>query len=250
MGRIGWLIGLLLVAGCDGGPAGPDGEQVSEMVLIPAGTFTMGVNDYGPDEGPAHTVFLDAFWIDRFEATNGSYLTFAQETGRSLPGSAQEDPFVGPDQPASGVTWFDAQAYCQWAGKRLCTEAEWEKAARGADDRLYPWGGEAPDADRLNFNSHVGRTAPVGSYETGRSPFGIYDMAGNVWEWVADRYRADAYRTSTFENPQGPDSGALRVMRGGCWFNGAAAVRVAERGRLAPERMGLDIGVRCCRGGQ
>ena len=196
----------------------------------------------------AHAVFLDGYQIDRFEVTNRAYGRFVSETGHEPPGFAGEEAVNGVDQPVVGVTWFDAVAYCAWASKRLCSEAEWEKAARGPDGRLYPWGNEAPTDGRLNFNGQQGRPAPVGSYPEGNSPYGTADMAGNVWEWVADWYRPDYYQNSPDRNPKGPDTGAFRVYRGGSWRNGAPAVRGNERGRLAPIRNGIDIGFRCCRG--
>ena len=243
------LIGMGLLVGCgDDYPVQPEsaGELIEEMVQVPAGEFVMGTNEYGRDEGPAHVVFLDAFWIDRFEVVNVDYRLFVATTGHDPSACADSVGFNAARQPVVGVTWFDAQDFCAWAGKRLCSEAEWEKAA-GGDGRIYPWGNEDPDPTRLNFNGHVGKPATVGSFPEGMSPFEVSDLSGNVWEWVADWYRVAYYRNSPRQNPQGPESGGLRVMRGGSWVNGAPAVRVQERGRLNPIWQGKEIGFRCCR---
>ena len=182
------LIGMGLIANCgDDYPVQPEseGELVEEMVQIPAGEFVMGTNEFGRDEGPEHVVFLDAFWIDRFEVVNADYRLFVATTGRDPSACADSVGFNAARQPVVGVTWFDAQDFCAWAGKRLCSEAEWEKAA-GGDGRIYPWGNEDPDPTRLNFNGHMGKPATVGSFPNGMSPFEVSDLSGNVWEWVAD----------------------------------------------------------------
>ena len=238
----------LIVLGCGSDPVGPSGS--GEMMMIPEGPFVMGADDYGRDEGPPHEVFLSAYWIDRCETTNRSYAAFVEATGRPGPAFASDRTLSDPDQPAVGVDWFDADAYCRWAGKRLCTEAEWEKAARGTDGRLYPWGDDPPGARFANYGNHVGRTTAVGRYPDGRSAYGLYDMGGNVWEWVADRYRVDYYAGSPTQDPPGPETGDLRGQRGGSWMNGAQALRAIERGRLTPEGKGPDIGFRCCRDGR
>ena len=245
------LLGMLMVivplAGCgDDFPVQPEltPDPVEEMVEIPAGEFAMGTNEFGRDEGPEHVVFVVDFWIDRFEVTNVEYRLFVAITGHDPSAFADSIGFNAARQPVVGVDWFDARDFCAWAGKRLCSEAEWEKAARGDDGRIYPWGNVTPDPTKLNFNGHLGKPATVGSFPEGESPFGVADLSGNVWEWVADWYRVDYYRNSPQQNPKGPESGGLRVMRGGSWVNGAPAVRVQERGRLKAKWQGDAIGFR------
>lgn len=203
------------------------------LIKIPAGTFTMGSNDGESDEKPVHTVYLDKYYIGKYEITNAQYKKFYDATGRGYP----LDPgFTGmsnyftnySDYPVVNVSWEDAKAFCDWAGLRLLTEAEWEKAARGTDARKYPWGNEEPDAGGYyRANWEVGNngkadgyqfTSPVGTYERGVSPYGCYDMAGNVWEWCADWYDKNYYGRSANNNPKGPESGTLHVLRGGSWF--------------------------------
>jgi formylglycine-generating enzyme required for sulfatase activity len=225
-------------------------EDGAEMVLVPAGEFTMGSNEYD-DEKPPRRVYLDAFHIDKYEVTNAQYRRFVQATNRAAPSWYWNDPkFNGSTQPVVGVSWHDAAAYCGWAGKRLPTEAEWEKAARGTDGRKYPWG-EAWDASRANSDdSKLGRTAPVGSYATGASPYGAQGMAGNVWEWVADWYAADYYQRSPERNPKGPESGQYRVVRGGSWVSAPLNLRASGRLNLStsPDARGYYVGFRCARG--
>jgi serine/threonine-protein kinase len=220
------------------------------MVFVPAGEFTMGSNDYS-DEKPPHTVYLDAFWIDKFEVTNAAYkkcVDVGKRQPPSSPKSNTRDSYYGDLQygnyPVIYVSWNDANACCTWAGKRLPTEAEWEKAARGTDGRIYPWGNTF-EQSRLNSGMVVGDTTEVGKYPSGASPYGVLDMAGNVWEWVADWY--GSYPSGTQRNPTGPMSGEGRVVRGGAlyldWYN----VRVAVRHVLAPTASLSNVGFRCAR---
>jgi formylglycine-generating enzyme required for sulfatase activity len=166
------------------------------MLLVPAGSFTMGADAGGEgDERPAHTVTLAAFWLDKTEVTNASW-DACVAAGRCRPKSssvrAEHPDFNGPDQPVSGISWDDASGYCAWRGKRLPREAEFEKAARGTDDRRYTWGNDPPTRERAVFSA--GRTEDVGTHPTGRGPYGHDDLAGNVWEWMQDEYDPYAYR--------------------------------------------------------
>ena len=209
-------------------------SQEPSMVLVPAGEFTMGNLTGDSDERPAHRVYLDAFYIDRYEVTVGQYAAFLQEAGNHTPSDwkTMNQP-AHQKRPVANVDWADAAAYCKWAGKRLPTEAEWEKAARGTDGRLYPWGNEAPTPLHANYgktglNNH-GASVPVGSLEEGKSPYGLYDMAGNVWEWVSDWYDHDYYKNSPSKNPTGPPMGGYKVIRGGSWNSNPRALRSSDR---------------------
>jgi formylglycine-generating enzyme required for sulfatase activity len=226
------------------------------MVLVPAGGFTMGSNGGDHDEKPPHEVELEAFYIDKYEVTTSRYAKFLQATGREKPKHwTNTVPVSHGDRPVVGITWDDAKAYCEKYGKRLPTEAEWEKAARGTDGREYPWGNSVPDSNRANFarftNSwetdlYSKRLKPVGNYEEGKSPYGAYDMAGNVWEWVADWYAKNYYWNSPKENPKGPSNEKSRVVRGGSWsYYEPLALRAASRGDWVPSNTSESIGFRC-----
>jgi sulfatase modifying factor 1 len=208
------------------------------MVLVPAGEFLMGSK---------HRVYLDAFYIDAYEVTNALYKEFIQATGRKAPKSWNDAKFNALRQPVVGVTWDDAAAYCQWAGKRLPTEAEWEKAARGADGRKYPWGNQWERTRANTPNDGPGKPMPVGSYEGGKSPYGAHDMIGNVWEWVADWYDVDYYRTSPSHNPRGPATGKVRVLRGGSWLSSGYEAAVRRGSGIPGHWNGDDVGFRCAR---
>ncbi len=237
----------------------PQGQEIigkdgAPMVLVPAGEFTMGSRQDGKmaekDEWPAHQVYLDAYFIDQYEVTTSRYAKFFQETKRTAPVFWHEQVLTQHGgKPVVWVSWHDAQAYCAWAGKRLLTEAEWEKAARGIDQRLYPWGNAEPSQTLANFGYHdsmgYGVLTNFGSLEDGRSLYGAYDMAGNVWEWVADWYDSNYYGKSSVRNPKGPSAGEYRVLRGGSWFNGPRELRSAYRGRDTPLIRGAAIGFRC-----
>jgi formylglycine-generating enzyme required for sulfatase activity len=230
-------------------------DRVDEL-LIPAGEFVMGSsNGEGYDnERPQHMVYLDAYYIDKYEVTNARYQACVgvgvcdapQESSSSTRGSYFGNPEYA-DYPVIQVSWVQAEAFCAWEGKRLPTEAEWEKAARGTDGRIYPWGNEAPDAGLLNYDGNVGDTKAVGSYPTGTSPYGVMDMAGNVWEWVNDWYGEDYYSVSPRDNPPGPETGQRRVLRGGSWSNNGSFVRSAVRNLNLPDYWGNFYGFRCVR---
>jgi sulfatase modifying factor 1 len=184
----------------------------AEMVYIPAGVFTMGSNDYNV----SHTVYLDAYEIGKYEVTVGQYRKFCTATGRAMP----DAPGWGwkENHPIVMVSWQDAADYALWAGGRLPTEAEWEKAARGTDGRKYSWGNDWDSSKCANsVGTGLNSTQPVGSYPAGASPYGCMDMTGNVWEWCADWYDENYYNNSPSRNPKGPTSGIARVLRGGSW---------------------------------
>lgn len=207
----------------------------SEIVLVPEGNFTMGSNAGDSDEQPVHMVYLDAFYIDKYEVTNAQWYVYARATGKSRKSAPNDDP-VGD------VAWVDARDYCQWAGQRLPTEAEWEKAARGTDGRTYPWG-EGIDTSKASYAS--GGIKPVGSYPAGVSPYGAYDMAGSMWEWVADSYDESYYSRSPSRNPQGPESSIFKVLRGGSWHKDPYNLRVSYREQMFWELTYDDTGFRC-----
>jgi len=244
------------------------------MVLIPAGPFQMGSTTGDVDEAPVHTVELDAFYIDQHEVTNAEYQAFVTATGYPAPRGIgytavyellkhdyepwRDSGFNHPHQPVTTVTWFDAVAYCEWAGKRLPTEAEWEKAARGdLEDARYPWGSAEPDNTAANFadsqtefewrstnvNDGFLFTAPVGTFPP--NGYGLFDMAGNVWEWCADWYSPTYYAESPRRNPKGPYTGERRVLRGGTWYRAAHTLRNAERVSDFPENSLNVVGFRC-----
>ncbi|HEX7767812.1 MAG TPA: SUMF1/EgtB/PvdO family nonheme iron enzyme [Nitrospira sp.] len=261
------LMGIVLVAApavtvAQGLEKEVKGKDGAPMVLIPEGSFPMGVphgdRDGGRDEYPRHDVFVNNFYIDKFELTNGRYLEFVKAINHRIPQNpknATRNLWQGDtiteslaDRPVVNVDWADAQAYCQWAGKRLPTEAEWEKAAKGTADRRFPWGNVEPTNKHLNFNQQwIGEKTlmPVGSYELGKSPFGVYDMAGNVWEWVNDWYDAKYYEKSPAKNPTGPDSGTKRVLRGSGWQNETPTVRIFTRVDSDPTIRNESTGFRC-----
>ncbi|MBU6352334.1 MAG: SUMF1/EgtB/PvdO family nonheme iron enzyme, partial [Chloroflexi bacterium] len=236
-----------------------------EEILIPAGSFQMGCDSSNPGETclgdmqPLHTVTLDAYFIDKYEVTNARYKACVDAGGCTAPQSVDSVtrfPYYGTstyaDYPVTYVNWYRARAFCAWEGKRLPTEAEWEKAARGSSDtRKYPWGSSAPDCTKLNYNYSgcVGDTSLVGSYPSGASPYGVMDMAGNVWEWVNDWYDGSYYSVSPDSNPQGPTTGEYRVLRGGSWSSDSNGVRSANRNaNLADFWSGnFGVGFRCVR---
>jgi formylglycine-generating enzyme required for sulfatase activity len=263
-----------------------------DLALVPAGEFFMGSPKGSggfSDEQPQRLVYVSAFWIDRYEVTNVAYLQFVRATGHRAPANPnpavtlweQGAPVPGIEtHPVVNVSWDDAVAYCQWAGKRLPTEAEWEKAARGTDGRRYPWGNEW-DLTLANSASYwAGRTVefkggeewkafwvsgegariskehgvkgevltmPVGSFPQGVSPYGLFDMAGNVAEWVQDWYEPYFYLNAPPADPQGPGGILLKAMRGGSWLKPAASLRTTDRDYGYPDDRPSGTGFRCAK---
>ena len=235
------------------------------MVYVPAGEFEMGSTEGDDDEQPVHTVALDGFWIDQTEVTNAQYeqcVVAGACSPRPFSGSGRRVLYYGDsaydDYPAIYATWYQAQTYCRWAVGRLPTEAEWEYAARGPEGRVFPWGDEF-DGTRLNYcdancerawadetvdDGYAG-TAPVGSFPAGASWCGAQDLAGNVWEWVADSYASDYYDRSPSRNPTGLSSWEYRVLRGGSWGFDAYYVRGANRDCFIPSNTYGHVGLRC-----
>jgi formylglycine-generating enzyme required for sulfatase activity len=214
----------------------------------------MGSDSGDSDEKPVHTVILDDFYMDVYEVTNAQYAACVDAGGCTPPyntGSHTQLNYfrnsVYMNYPVIYVDWIQAKTYCEWREARLPTEAEWEKAARGTDGRTYPWGDTSPSSSLANYNGYVGDTTEVGSYESGKSPYGMYDMAGNVWEWVNDWYDKDYYSSSPVENPQGPSSGDGRVLRGGSWLSYVSYLRSADRFWGNPGFRDYVIGFRCSR---
>jgi formylglycine-generating enzyme required for sulfatase activity len=220
-------------------------------------------SDADSDEKPQHTVYLDAFWIMQTEVTNAHYARCVQAGDCTSPANSRWNEPKYAEHPVTDVSWHQASAYCQWAGSRLPTEAGWEKAARGTDGRKHPWGNQAVAGNLPNFadrnfgvswadksvDDGYQFTAPVGSYPAGASPYGLLDMAGNVWEWVADWYSEGYYADAPVKNPTGPAAGSARVLRGGSWGNDGRFVRSAGRYWYDPD-VGVDVvGFRCARSG-
>jgi formylglycine-generating enzyme required for sulfatase activity len=228
-------------------------EPVKEdMVFIPGGPFIRGTNTGGYDEKPERTIVVDGFSIDRFEVTNHQYQTFVAATGhrKAAPPSRYAKNLTrmrGVNQPVTYVSWEDAADYCRWKGKRLPTEAEWEKAMRGVDGRLWPWGNQ-PDPMASNWGSAKDGfevTAPVGMFKRDMSPLGVADGAGNVMEWVADWYGEEAYRDPSGSNPKGPDHGVYKVLRGGGYTTHGTDIRITSRSKMVPDFRDETIGFRC-----
>jgi formylglycine-generating enzyme required for sulfatase activity len=222
------------------------------MMYVPAGEFTMGSGD------AVHSVTLDAYWIDKFEVTNAAYKKCVDagvcdppKESKSYTRTAYYSNPEFDEYPVIYVDWTMATTYCEWRDDSLPTEAQWEKAARGTDGRTYPWG-ENINCDKANYHDGnkycVGDTTKVGSYESGKSPYEVYDMAGNVWEWVNDWYDGAYYQSSPASNPLGPSSGTYRVLRGGSWNNFVDYnVRSASRYYGTPDYISVNVGFRCAR---
>jgi sulfatase modifying factor 1 len=220
-----------------------------KMVYIPQGPFVMGGRDEeSPNsERPSHTVYLAAYFIDPFPVVNIDYLEFVGATDYRVPvhWSRGTFPTGTGNHPVTNVTWKDAEAYAEWAGKRLPTEAEWEKAARGTDERPYPWGDRFVEGERCNSNNIIGTTTPVDEFPDGRSAYGVWDMAGNVYEWCADYYDEEYYKHSPSSNPPGPQGGQERVVRGGSYQETRASLRCTHRAGAAETYNRDNVGFRC-----
>jgi formylglycine-generating enzyme required for sulfatase activity len=220
------------------------------MVCVPAGDFLMGSTDDDPEahdlEKSQHTVYLDAFWIDKTEVTNAQYRKCIEAGACEVPANWGHADFGGPDQPVVFVTWYEARDYAAWVGGRLPTEAEWEKAARGTDGRIYPWGNAAPDCSKANSEGCEGRPAAVGSYPAGASPYGALDMAGSVHEWCQSLVEPYPYQAD--DGREVLSASGFRVFRGGCWRSAPEDIRCASRFGIDPDFFWSECGFRVARG--
>ena len=242
------FVGIARGAGLPKQITGTDGAP---LLLVPVGEFVMGSAPggyiFGDNETPRRRIFLKAFYIDKYEVTNRRFRKFFAPAARYA-GSFEE-----PGQPVVGVTWFQARDYCARVSRCLPTEAEWEKAARGADGRTYPWGDARATCARAVMGGEIPScskgfaTWSVGSRPLGASPYGAMDMAGNATEWVADWYRGNFYELMPPKNPKGPGAGSLKVLRGGAWFNSRFLMRSAFRTGYAPHESNHGVGFRCAR---
>jgi formylglycine-generating enzyme required for sulfatase activity len=222
------------------------------MVYIPSGEFTMGSDKGAPNEKPEHQVYLDGYWMGKYEVTMRQYKAFVSDQGYAALPYTVSKYSPSDHHPVTGVSWEDTMAYCKWLSKKtgltfgLPTEAQWEKAARGTDGRKYPWGNNEPDETLAYFHMKIGKTSRVGSYLRGASPYGLRDMAGNVWEWCRDWYSFDYYSKSSRRNPPGSEAGSFRVLRGGGWAISAEFLCCAYRSHDRPSHRSSDLGFRLC----
>ncbi len=225
------------------------GHDGAPMALIPAGEFMMGSDKGDDDEQPVHRVFLDSYYLDKFEVTNGQFAKFVEAIHSEPPWGFrdQETPVVHADRPVRWVNWMDAIGYCLWAGKRLPTEAEWEKAARGTDGRAYPWGNDPPTLAHAVFGLKEGgdTVSPIGNRDHGKSPYDVHDLAGNLYEWVTDWYDDTFYTKMPAINPRGPAEGTAKVQRGGSYINTPYRLRSSFRTKGDPTEHEPNVGFRC-----
>jgi formylglycine-generating enzyme len=229
-----------------------DEPIAEEMILIPAGPFIRGTEKGGFDERPQRTLVLGGFLIDKFEVTNSQYAAFVAATGHRKAGpparyAKNMGRMRGINHPVVYVSWHDAQDYCAWKGKRLPTEAEWEKAMRGVNGRLWPWGNVevASAANWARVDDGFEVTAPVGTFKSDESPFGVRDGAGNVMEWVDDWYQENAYREAAESDPRGPEHGTYKVLRGAGYTSSGSDLRITSRSKMVPDFRDETIGFRC-----
>ncbi len=248
-------------------------NEISEdMVLVPGGPFTMGFQidnerEWGDrDEEPVHQVSLSSYWIDKYEVTSSRFAKFLNENKEQASRFIEITPTVTvqlendthsprsglENYPVNRVSWFGAEAYCKWVGKRLPTEAEWEKAARGTDQRIFPWGNDFPDNEHVTYRRKMSEKGfkvmePVDGMNKGVSPYGVHHMAGNVWEWVSDWFDATAYQDENREDPKGPEGGISKVLRGGNWYYKAYYMRTTYRFNEKPGTFKIWQGFRCAR---
>ncbi len=228
-------------------------KDKSVMVLIPAGAFIQGLENPGEkggkiQEAPAHEVWLSSFYIDKYEVTNAQYMKFVEITGHIKPRITRGRGLLDPEKPVVGVTWHDATAYAAWVDKELPTESQWEKAARGTDSRLYPWGEDWKEGAANTKEAGFGTTRAPGSFADDVSPYGVFDLAGNVAEWVFDWYDRDFYKKSPRENPRGPEEGVFsRTIRGGDYYNASSEARLTNRRFRVHNQALEELGFRCVR---
>ncbi|MCB9431668.1 MAG: formylglycine-generating enzyme family protein [Ardenticatenaceae bacterium] len=239
--------------GCNGEEQRREKDEAT-VVYVPAGAFTMGSDasdaDAGSDEIPQHDVTLDGFWIDKYEVTNDRYVRCVKDGNCNTSKYTDDEILNDPDHSVVGVSWRDAVDYCNWAGARLPTEAEWEYAARGKDGRLFPWDTDDTSCVLANHWGNdgmcVGTTAIVGSYPKGVSWVNAFDMVGNVWEWVQDWYNPDYYGYSPEQALAGSETNTVKVLRGGSWSSLKRDIRVANRDYNGWETFSdSDVGFRC-----
>jgi len=226
------------------------GKDGAPMVLIPAGEFVMGSDKGDEDEAPAHRVYLNAFYIDKFEVTNGRFAKYVEAIQSEPPWgfTDKETPVIHAERPVRWVNWMDAMGYCLWLGKRLPTEAEWEKAARGTDERTYPWGNDPPTPVHAVYGLKEGgpeTVSVIGNHHMGQSPYGVQDLAGNLYEWVMDWYADNFYTNSPAVNPRGPAEGTAKVQRGGSYVNTPYRLRSSFRTKGDPTEQDPNVGFRC-----
>ncbi len=266
------LLFLWAAAACSRAGAPPRCTQIGQtwrspvdgavLVCVPAGDFSMGASPNDPKaksvEQPAHSVYVDSFWIDQTEVTNAQFAMCVSEgacTRSQDPGATgvasktrinyfYDETFA--NYPVLVYRSVEAEAFCAWAGGRLPTEAEWEKAARGTDGRIYPWGDQAPACDLVNAGNCYTDTTEVGSLPQGNSPYGAADMSGNVWEWVADTFDPEYYASSPTNNPTGPAGDGYQTRRGGGWSSLLADLRSSRRASGKPQHyFDGQMGLRC-----